>query len=92
MDEVIFEEFKGTGNSEIVLDRKLADKRTFPAIDIGKSGTRKEELLVDKGTLSKMWVLRRILLPMGVTDSVEFLVEKLKHAKTNNDFFEAMNQ
>jgi transcription termination factor Rho len=92
MDEVIFEEFKGTGNSEIVLDRKLADKRTFPAIDIGKSGTRKEELLVDKGTLSKMWVLRRILMPMGVTDSVEFLVDKLKHQKTNQDFFDSMNQ
>ena len=92
MDEVIFEEFKGTGNSEIVLDRKLADKRTFPAIDIGKSGTRKEELLVDKGTLSKMWVLRRILMPMGVTDSIDFLVDKLKHAKTNSDFFESMNQ
>ncbi len=92
MDEVIFEEFKGTGNSEIVLDRKLADKRTFPAIDIGKSGTRKEELLVDKGTLSKMWVLRRILMPMGVTDSIEFLVDKLKHTKTNQDFFDSMNQ
>ncbi len=92
MDEVIFEEFKGTGNSEIVLDRKLADKRTFPAIDIGKSGTRKEELLVDKGTLSKMWVLRRILMPMGVTDSIEFLLDKLKHAKNNADFFDAMNQ
>ena len=92
MDEVIFEEFKGTGNSEIVLDRKLADKRTFPAIDIGKSGTRKEELLVDKGTLSKMWVLRRILMPMGVTDSIEFLLEKLKHSKNNADFFDAMNQ
>ena len=92
MDEVIFEEFKGTGNSEIVLDRKLADKRTFPAIDIGKSGTRKEELLVDKGTLSKMWVLRRILMPMGVTDSIEFLVDKLKHQKTNQDFFDSMNQ
>jgi transcription termination factor Rho len=92
MDEVIFEEFKGTGNSEIVLDRKLADKRTFPAIDIGKSGTRKEELLVDKGTLSKMWVLRRILMPMGVTDSVDFLVDKLKHSKTNQDFFDSMNQ
>ncbi|MGF1631906.1 MAG: transcription termination factor Rho [Kiloniellaceae bacterium] len=92
MDEVIFEEFKGTGNSEIVLDRKLADKRTFPAIDIGKSGTRKEELLVDKGTLSKMWVLRRILMPMGVTDSIDFLVEKLKHQKTNQDFFDSMNQ
>ena len=92
MDEVIFEEFKGTGNSEIVLDRKLADKRTFPAIDIGKSGTRKEELLVDKGTLSKMWVLRRILMPMGVTDSIDFLVDKLKQQKTNQDFFDSMNQ
>jgi len=92
MDEVIFEEFKGTGNSEIVLDRKLADKRTWPAMDIGKSGTRKEELLVDKGTLSKMWVLRRILMPMGVTDSVEFLTDKLKHSKNNADFFDAMNQ
>ncbi|MGO1119538.1 transcription termination factor Rho [Rhodovibrionaceae bacterium A322] len=92
MDEVIFEEFKGTGNSEIILDRKLADKRTFPAIDIGKSGTRKEELLVDKNTLSKMWVLRRILMPMGVTDSMDFLVDKLKHTKTNTDFFDSMNQ
>ncbi|MDH3791578.1 MAG: transcription termination factor Rho [Rhodospirillales bacterium] len=92
MDEVIFEEFKGTGNSEIVLDRKLADKRTWPAMDIGKSGTRKEELLVDKGTLSKMWVLRRILMPMGVSDSVEFLLDKLKHSKSNADFFDAMNQ
>src|SRR5262249_663318 len=81
MDEVIFEEFKGTGNSEIVLDRKLADKRVFPAIDIGKSGTRKEELLVDKGTLSKMWVLRRILNPMGLVDGMEFLLDKMKHAK-----------
>ncbi len=92
MDEVIFEEFKGTGNSEIVLDRKLADKRTFPAIDIGKSGTRKEELLVDKGTLSKMWVLRRILMPMGVTDSIDFLIDKLKQTKSNSDFFDSMNQ
>jgi transcription termination factor Rho len=92
MDEVIFEEFKGTGNSEIVLDRKLADKRTWPALDIGKSGTRKEELLVDKGTLSKMWVLRRILMPMGLTDSVEFLVDKLKQTKNNADFFDSMNQ
>jgi transcription termination factor Rho len=92
MDEVIFEEFKGTGNSEIVLDRKLADKRTFPAIDIGKSGTRKEELLVPKGVLSKMWVLRRILMPMGVTDSIDFLLDKLKHSKNNNDFFDSMNQ
>ncbi len=91
MDEVIFEEFKGTGNSEIILDRKLSDKRTFPAIDITRSGTRKEELLVDKGVLSKMWVLRRILMPMGVVDAMEFLVDKLKHSKNNNDFFEAMN-
>jgi transcription termination factor Rho len=91
MDEVIFEEFKGTGNSEIILDRKLADKRTFPAIDITKSGTRKEELLVDKAVLSKMWVLRRILMPMGTTDAMEFLIDKLKHSKNNKDFFEAMN-
>ena len=91
MDEVIFEEFKGTGNSEIILDRKLADKRTWPSIDITKSGTRKEELLVDKGTLSKMWVLRRVLMPMGVTDAMEFLIDKLKSSKTNADFFEAMN-
>ena len=92
MDEVIFEEFKGTGNSELVLDRKLADKRTFPAIDIAKSGTRKEELLVDKATLSKMWVLRRILMPMGVTDAMEFLTDKLKQSKNNDDFFDSMNQ
>jgi transcription termination factor Rho len=91
MDEVIFEEFKGTGNSEIILDRKLSDKRTFPAIDITKSGTRKEELLVDKGVLSKMWVLRRVLMPMGVVDAMEFLIDKLKHSKSNADFFEAMN-
>ena len=91
MDEVIFEEFKGTGNSEIVLDRKLADKRTFPAIDITKSSTRKEELLVDKGTLSKMWVLRRILGPMGTTDGMDFLLDKLKYSKSNQDFFDAMN-
>ena len=91
MDEVIFEEFKGTGNSEIILDRKLSDKRTFPAIDITKSGTRKEELLVDKGVLAKMWVLRRVLMPMGVSDAMEFLIDKLKHSKTNNDFFDQMN-
>ncbi|HWK46861.1 MAG TPA: transcription termination factor Rho [Stellaceae bacterium] len=91
MDEVIFEEFKGTGNSEIVLDRKVADKRTFPAIDISKSGTRKEELLVDKGALSKMWVLRRVLMPMGVTDGMEFLIDKLKQSKSNAEFFDAMN-
>ena len=91
MDEVIFEEFKGTGNSEIILDRKLTDKRTWPSMDITRSGTRKEELLVDKGTLSKMWVLRRILNPMGVVDSMEFLVDKLKDSKSNDDFFDSMN-
>ncbi|WP_353197988.1 transcription termination factor Rho [Sandarakinorhabdus sp.] len=91
MDEVIFEEFKGTGNSEIVLDRKIADKRVFPAIDIGKSGTRKEELLVDKATLAKMWVLRRILMQMGSTDAIEFLLDKMKDSVNNKDFFDAMN-
>ena len=88
MDEVIFEEFKGTGNSEIVLDRKIADKRVFPAMDILKSGTRKEELLVDKTDLTKMFVLRRILNPMGTTDAIEFLLGKLKQTKTNAEFFE----
>ncbi len=91
MDEVIFEEFKGTGNSEIILDRKLADKRTFPALDITKSGTRREELLVDKATLSKMWVLRRILMPMGTIDGMEFLLDKLKPTKNNDEFFDSMN-
>ncbi len=91
MDEVIFEEFKGTGNSEIILDRKVADKRTFPAIDITKSGTRKEELLVEKGVLAKMWVLRRVLMPMGTNDALEFLLDKLKQSKSNHDFFDAMN-
>ena len=91
MDEVIFEEFKGTGNSEIVLDRKMSDKRVFPSIDVLKSGTRKEELLVQKGELSKMWVLRRILLPMGTVDAMEFLLDKLRGSKTNGDFFDAMN-
>jgi transcription termination factor Rho len=92
MDEVIFEEFKGTGNSEIVLDRKVADKRIFPALDVGKSGTRKEELLVEKNKLSKMWVLRRILMQMGTVDAMEFLLDKMKNSKTNEDFFESMNQ
>ena len=92
MDEVIFEEFKGTGNSEIVLDRKVADKRIFPALDVGKSGTRKEELLVEKDKLSKMWVLRRILMQMGTVDAMEFLLDKMKDSKTNEDFFETMNQ
>lgn len=92
MDEVIFEEFKGTGNSEIILDRKVADKRVFPSIDVGKSGTRKEELLIERDKLQKMWVLRRILMPMGVTDAIEFLLEKMKYSKSNDDFFETMNQ
>ena len=91
MDEVIFEEFKGTGNSEIILDRKVADKRVFPAIDILRSGTRKDELLVDKGTLAKMYVLRRILAPMGTIDAIEFLLDKLRQTKTNDDFFDSMN-
>jgi len=92
MDEVIFEEFKGTGNSEIVLDRKVSDKRIFPALDVGKSGTRKEELLVEKGNLAKMWVLRRILMQMGTIDAMEFLLDKMKDSKTNEDFFATMNQ
>ncbi|MDE1917532.1 MAG: transcription termination factor Rho [Sphingomonadales bacterium] len=92
MDEVIFEEFKGTGNSEIVLDRKVADKRIFPALDVGKSGTRKEELLVEKANLAKMWVLRRILMQMGTVDAMEFLLDKMKDSKTNEDFFATMNQ
>ncbi|MFM7446563.1 MAG: transcription termination factor Rho [Tabrizicola sp.] len=91
MDEVIFEEFKGTGNSEIVLDRKVADKRVFPAMDILKSGTRKEDLLVDKMDLQKTYVLRRILNPMGTTDAIEFLISKLKQTKTNSEFFDSMN-
>ena len=92
MDEVIFEEFKGTGNSEIVLDRKISDKRVFPAIDIQKSGTRKEELLVDKDSLHKMWMLRRILSPMGTVDAMEFLLDKMKDTKNNDEFFKVMNQ
>ncbi len=92
MDEVIFEEFKGTGNSEIVLDRKVSDKRIFPALDVGKSGTRKEELLVQKDNLSKMWMLRRILMQMGTVDAMEFLLDKMKDSKTNEDFFATMNQ
>jgi len=91
MDEVIFEEFKGTGNSEIVLDRKVADKRIFPAIDVTKSGTRKEELLVSPVDLQKTYVLRRILNPMGTMDAIEFLLGKLKDTKTNSDFFDSMN-
>lgn len=92
MDEVIFEEFKGTGNAEIVLDRKVSDKRLFPAMDVNKSGTRKEELLVkDRAELSKMWVLRRILNPMGTTEAMEFIIDKLKYSKNNADFFDSMN-
>ncbi|WEF24462.1 transcription termination factor Rho [Paracoccus sp. S3-43] len=91
MDEVIFEEFKGTGNSEIVLDRKVADKRVFPAMDILKSGTRKEELLVDSKDLQKTYLLRRILNPMGTTDAIEFLISKLKQTKSNSEFFDSMN-
>ncbi len=92
MDEVIFEEFKGTGNSEIVLDRRVSDKRIFPSIDITKSGTRKEEELVDRATLQKMWVLRRVLMPMGTVEAMEFLVDKLKYSKDNMEFFTSMNQ
>ena len=91
MDEVIFEEFKGTGNSEIVLDRKVADKRIFPSMDILKSGTRKEDLLIARQDLQKIFVLRRILAPMGTTDAIEFLIDKLKSTKTNSEFFESMN-
>lgn len=91
MDEVIFEEFKGTGNCEIILDRKISDKRIYPAIDITRSGTRKEDLLVDKATLTKMWVMRRIMNPMGTIDAIEFLIDKLKDTKCNADFFDSMN-
>lgn len=91
MDEVIFEEFKGTGNAELILDRKVADKRTYPAIDIAKSGTRKEDLITAKGDMTKVFVLRRILSPMGVSDAIEFLIDKLKQTKSNKDFFDSMN-
>ena len=91
MDEVIFEEFKGTGNSELILDRKVADKRTFPAIDIARSGTRKEELITEPQNLKKMYVLRRILNPMGTMDAIDFLLDKLRSTKCNAEFFESMN-
>ena len=91
MDEVIFEEFKGTGNSEIVLDRKVSDKRVFPAIDIARSGTRKEDLLVPTETLKKTYVLRRILNPMGTMDAIDFLLDKLRNTKNNAEFFDSMN-
>src|SRR5947208_1186521 len=90
-DEVIFEEFKGTGNSELILDRKVSDKRTFPAIDISRSGTRKEELITDPQVLKKMYVLRRILNPMGTMDAIDFLLDKLRNTKNNAEFFESMN-
>jgi transcription termination factor Rho len=91
MDDVIFEEFKGTSNADIILDRKLADKRIFPAIDVVKSGTRKEELLVDKAYLNKMWILRRIMMQMGSVEAMEFLCEKIKNSKTNEEFLNSMN-
>ena len=90
MDEVIFEEFKGTGNSEMMLDRKLSQKRTYPAFDIAKSGTRKEELLLDKDELGKIFILRKILAPMGTTEAMEFLLDKMKDTKTNSEFFQSM--
>jgi len=92
MDEVIFEEFKGTGNLEIVLDRRLADKRIFPAIDINKSGTRKEELLMEKDVLNRVWILRKVLQPMGVIEAMEFLLEKISRTKSNKEFLELMNK
>ncbi len=92
MDEVIFEEFKGTGNMELHLDRKLVEKRTFPAIDINKSGTRKEELLIDKASLNRIWILRKVLHPMNVVDSMEFLISKLQGTKSNQDFLDSMSK
>ena len=92
MDDVIFEEFKGTGNMEIHLDRRLVDKRIFPSMDINKSGTRKEELLLPDDTLNKVWILRKVLNPLGVVDSMEFLLEKFKETKKNQDFLDSMNQ
>jgi transcription termination factor Rho len=91
MDEVIFEEFKGTGNSEVHMDRKLMEKRIFPCMDINKSGTRKEDLLVEKNTLSKIWILRKVLQPMSVIDSMEFLLDKVSASKTNGEFISSMN-
>ena len=92
MDEVIFEEFKGTGNMELVLDRRLVDKRTFPAIDINKSGTRREELLVDRTSLQRIWLLRKVLSSMNVVDSMEFILDKLSETKSNQEFLDSMNQ
>ena len=92
MDDVIFEEFKGTGNSEIHLDRRIAEKRTFPSININRSGTRKEELITDPAELSKMWILRKLLHPMDELAAIEFLLDKMKDTKTNTDFFDAMKR
>jgi transcription termination factor Rho len=92
MDDVIFEEFKGTGNMELHLDRKLADKRIFPAIDINLSGTRKEELLVERDDLNKMWILRKVLSPLSTVESMEFLLDKIRGTKTNREFLESMNK
>jgi transcription termination factor Rho len=92
MDDVIFEEFKGTGNMEVHLDRKLMDKRVFPAIDINKSGTRKEELLIEKGELNRIWVLRKVLNPLSVVEAMELLTEKLDKTKSNNEFLNLMSQ
>jgi transcription termination factor Rho len=91
MDEVIFEEFKGTGNAEIHLDRKLMEKRIFPCMDINKSGTRKEDLLIDKGDLNRLWILRKVLAPMNVIDAMEFLLDKVGNTKSNTDFLKAMS-
>ncbi len=91
MDEVIFEEFKGTGNSEIVLDRKLADRRTYPALDINRSATRREELLMDETSLNRMYILRKVLAPLNPVDSMEFLLEKVKATDSNDESLESMN-
>ena len=92
MDEVIFEEFKGTGNMEINLDRRLVDRRVFPSIDIQRSGTRKEELLLDRNDLNRIWLLRKVLQPMNTVESMEFLLEKMQATKSNRDFLDSMNQ
>jgi transcription termination factor Rho len=92
MDEVIFEEFKGTGNMEINLDRRLVDRRVFPSIDIQRSGTRKEELLLDKNDLNRIFLLRRVLQPMNTVESMEFLLEKMQATKNNREFLDSMNQ
>jgi transcription termination factor Rho len=92
MDDVIFEEFKGTGNSEIHLDRRISEKRVFPAVNINRSGTRKEELITDQGELAKMWILRKLLHPMDELSAIEFLLDKMKDTKSNSEFFEAMKR